>query len=916
LKNMKISRLAFLTSAAWLACAAARAQSVVPNLIGSVPPNESPAITPIGRQIGAQGLLYRFSISGIIMPMMPPALNLSGAQAFVQIGAAAPLACTATASPASNQCGFVEGGNVPAQDYAVRIVYNGLFPDGTVIQYWVTGVRTAATSNPASVAQDPLSATHISFLTKSVTRTPVSAAMVLDISGSMASNIVGGTGTRLAALQSSSEVFLNLLKSLPADPSDRTGAVFFSTSASVPPPMIAANDAVAVDGLISSIDAKVANGSTSIGDGLLKARDLIKNTSPTTNARSILLFSDGEQNTAPNTDGTLNISGAAAAADNGLFEPSITKVCPVTLGNQTTPGFTLMQNIGNSRCSGRSAHVTDTAAGTPELTLFFAQALENAFVGDKLETSKMLSGTLNPTAGPTQTETFTVNSGDQFLKIVLSWDTGRIESLPFQLQAPDGTLVDPRLFTVVGQNRNSVTSIAFPIVVSNKNVQKAGDWKIVIGGAAGPQIGIVAQVQYSGLILLDNAILDSNFEAINPDPGTGEPIRLRATLKEGGRPVTGATVIAQMAGPKQGLGDILATQATPATLPPSADQQTPAQAKLAALEADPATQGLFLPQNLPAVTLFDDGMHDDGAAGDGVYGGSFAGTDLEGFYKFQFGLVANAPKNGQYTRTFTQPVFVRAKADPGMTSITVSRTGLTIVLKAIPKDKFNHFLGPDYIGNLHLTSSAGTVQTPLSDPLDGSYQVSYLIPSAGSNPQITLEVMGTVVKQGPLHSFPGGGAGGGGSGGGAGSLSHFEATFDLGGAFPMGNFGNAANPSISIGGGFDYRFSHMLSAGIYVGHDRFSLKAGGGDSFVTHVSPEVRVTAPLGFVRPFAQAGVGVYVPGPGGSAHFGWNLGGGLDHWLAPHVGVEAVYNFRQVDGNAGTLNYSTVRGGLRFRF
>ena len=627
---MRTSRFHFLMNAVWLVGSASQAQIFFPNTGGSMPPNENPAVTPVSRTVGAQvyvppmgasvtiGMLYRFSATGITAPVAP--LDLGGAQAFVQIGAGAPLTCTATASPALNQCGFKDGSNIiTAGDYAVSVLYNGLFPDGTAIEYWVTGVKTNAGSNPPSVAQSAFSAPdHVRFLTKSVTRTPVSAAMVLDVSGSMASSIVGGSGTRLAALQSASEVFLNLLRSLPADPNDRVGAVFFSTNAPVPDSMIAATQNVMVDTLIGTIGAKVANGSTSIGDGLLKGRDLIKSTSPNTNARSILLFSDGEQNTAPNTDGSLNISGAAAAADNGQLDPSITKVCPVTLGDLTTPGFTLMKNIAASRCGARYQHVLGTSAG-PDLTLFFAQALENAFIGDKLETSKMLSGALSPSTSSTQTETFAVNSADQYLKIVLSWDAGQTRSLPFQLQAPDGTVVDPQPFTVVGRSRTSVTSIAFPIVVNGKTVQKAGNWKIVIGssGAGAANFG---QLQFSGLILLDNALLDSNFEASNPGAGTGEPIRLRVTLKEGGKPVTGATVIAQMAGPQQGLGDILATQPTPAGLPTSADPLTPAQAKLAALEANPATQGLFLPQNLPAVTLLDDGMHDDGKAGDGVYG--------------------------------------------------------------------------------------------------------------------------------------------------------------------------------------------------------------------------------------------------------------------------------------------------------
>ena len=907
---MKLTLLLILWCVAAPFVPSAFAQAIFPDTGNSIPDDETPPTTPRSREAGVKGMLYKFNVNSILNPAP---LDLSGAQAFVKIGGAAAITCTATAAPAANQCGYQEASNIPLQLYYVEVFYNGLFPDNTVIEYWATGVKTNAASNPVSILQTAVNPPdHVHFLTSTVTRTPVSAAMVLDISGSMASNIVGGNGTRMSALQAASEVFLGLLNSLPPDPSDRTGAVFFSTTASPGAPMVAANDSLSVNNLKMNIDAKTPTNSTSIGDGLLKGQDLIKSTTPTSNAKTILLFSDGEQNCAPLVDGSLNISGAPCtgganpAGDNAVLDATIT-VCPVTLGDLTTPGNKLMSDIGNSRCGGRNQHVLGTAAG-PSLTLFFAQALESAFVGDKLETSKMISGTLSPSTIPAP-ESFTVNAKDLFLKIVLSWDTGQIQALPFQLQAPDGTMVDPTPFTVIGQNQNSVTSIAFPLSQGNTGVKKDGQWNIVFSAGTFH----TQSVNYSGLVLLDNALLDSNFEAINPDAGTGETIHLSATLKEGSAPVRGATVIAQIVGPEQGIGDILSTQPTPAAPPPGTDQQTPAQAKLTALEMDPATQGLFLPQNFPAVTLFDDGMHHDGAANDGVYGADYSSTNDEGFYNFRFGVVATAPANGQFLRTYTQSVFVRAKPDPKLTTLTVvsmtpSAAGSVVLLRAIPKDRFNHFLGPDYIGSLTITSTAGTVQTPLADRLDGSYEISYLVPT-GANPTIGLTILGTNVKQGLLHNLPGGG-------GGSLSFLRFEAGFDLGAAVPMGSFSNTADPSVSLLGVLDYRLNPVFSVGAYVGHDRFSLKAGGGDLYITHFSAQAKTTFSNGPTRPFAQAGLGLYVTGPGASPHFGWNIGTGLQHWFTPHLGLEGVYNFRQVDGGGSTRNYSTLQGGIRFAF
>src|SRR5262249_46301032 len=84
----------------------------------------------------------------------------------------------------------------------------------------------------------------------------------------------------------------------------------------------------------------------------------------------------------------------------------------------------------------------------------------------------------------------------------------------------------------------------------------------------------------------------------------------------------------------------------------------------------------------------------------------------------------------------------------------VQPDGSVIVrLSATPHDAFNNFLGPDYLGNLRISSSAGTVEKPLEDKLDGSYEISYRLPSANSNPTISLEVMGASVITKPLSEW-------------------------------------------------------------------------------------------------------------------------------------------------------------------
>jgi len=89
---------------------------------------------------------------------------------------------------------------------------------------------------------------------------------------------------------------------------------------------------------------------------LLKAA--ICSTTQTQNEQeTIILFSDGNRtNLPPNTDGALNLAALhrfqvvipLRSRETGRLM-DYHQVCPVTLGDISTPGNTLMSNIGNAK---------------------------------------------------------------------------------------------------------------------------------------------------------------------------------------------------------------------------------------------------------------------------------------------------------------------------------------------------------------------------------------------------------------------------------------------------------------------------------------------------------------------------------------------------------------------------------------
>jgi hypothetical protein len=837
--------------------------------------------------------------------------------------------------PSAGQCRFdIFDGTFPdGINSTLGVVYGSIFPATATVQVAVTNVR----SNVAGGDAFNLSGTNWRFTTKAAApRGPVSLEMVFDISGSMGLQATPAgcvpALTRMQALKDASQSIFDILGSYSLA-GDKLGILYFSNIAT--PFGVASGtnlkDATNVterNAIRSNLNIQSPTNSTSIGSGLTSAKEFLD--SDTSPKKSIFLFSDGEQNTLPcvGEPNTSPCNSAVATSPplrvNGSNYSAGIKVCPVTVGQFSGPAYVLQQNIGAVACDNHYVHAiinnpmspTSCSQATNDLTTFFAQTLAKLLVGDKLENVRDVTGTID--AGTGASEKFFANTNDGSLSILLSWTPkgqAAERAVPFRLKAPDGTIIDPATVTKVGRGM-SFTTIRVPLFLNGKVIRPKGEWEIQLIGTL-----LREPLDYHLIVMLDNANIASDFNVDIQDAGTGEPVPVRVKLTENDAPLAGANVVAQLIGPENGVGNILSTTRTPSGTPNTGGDtlRSEAQKKLLLLLEDPATASLFRDKSLPSMVLLDNGQaaNGDTTPNDGIYSGLFTGTLQEGHYRFVVNLRGNSAVNGEFQRAQLLNIYVRPKPATANTNLAlVSSTvqpdsSLIVRLRATPRDRFNNFIGPDYIGHMNIKSSQGTIETPLSDNLNGSYDISYRLPSTSSNPDITVEVLGTDVTTKPLHALGKGNP----PGGGGKTLSPFSFSLHAGATFPHNSFGTAFNSGVSLGANLEYRLKPWFSLEAFLGHDRFNNKFINDDFFLTHLSGHAKFTFGSGTVRPSVHVGLGAYFP-EGGGTHVGGNVGASLQFWLNPHFAIEPTYNFRVVDFSGSALKYSTLQGGFQYRF
>jgi hypothetical protein len=149
----------------------------------------------------------------------------------------------------------------------------------------------------------------------------------------------------------------------------------------------------------------------------------------------------------------------------------------------------------------------------------------------------------------------------------------------------------------------------------------------------------------------------------------------------------------------------------------------------------------------------------------------------------------------------------------------------------------------------------------------------------------------------------------------ASSGSKFAVFGDVGVNVPHGDLNIFFDPGISVNAGVEYMITSQFSAVGTLGYNGFSRFFGGHTSlYQVSGNGKFYLVDESSKVRPFVNGGVGAYVT-DSGTVNFGGNVGGGVLYEATPHFGVQGSYNFHLFSAGSN-FKYSTVQGGVRFRF
>jgi hypothetical protein len=365
-------------------------------------------------------------------------------------------------------------------------------------------------------------------------------------------------------------------------------------------------------------------------------------------------------------------------------------------------------------------------------------------------------------------------------------------------------------------------------------------------------------------------------------------------------PVSGLSVRAVVAGPGQGLGEVLS--AATVTLPPgAADPGDPAAQKLAALLAQrPDLVGRL--DNSIALT----------EASPGIYRAELPAsrTTAAGTYLVEFAVSGHGHVNGTFHRSQRFSRYLRVKPATANTRVLAEladgRDVRVIRLHVTPRDRNNQRLGPGWGAYIRVTPSVGTVVAALVDNLDGSYTATVEAP-AGSDPEVVIEVRGETVARGPVSGWAGGGAGRRLTAGPFAGFTFFD------GGLPLDD-----GPVVGArwGIGLTPRLALETEVGGTVTEDALGDK---GVAVQLLQNAVYRFNAPAAPLRPFVVGGIGALLCQ--GFAHddasLVWDFGGGLEASLGGSLDLR--FDLRDLVADdlygAGTTHNLQVTVGLTAR-
>ncbi|HET9640981.1 MAG TPA: trypsin-like peptidase domain-containing protein [Allosphingosinicella sp.] len=528
--------------------------------------------------------------------------------------------------------------------------------------------------------------------------------IVFDRSGSM--SLAGSSGRpKIDEARDAASLFVQLIL---AGTGNRLGLVSFSTSAVKdftlhdvtdgnkaslvgPPPFSG--------GKIGDLDA---DGNTTIGGGLKKAAEELPDGA--SNPRTILLLTDGLQNTPPMI--------GEASVQNALAGIGINAIGYGTAANLDGP---LLDSLAQAH--GGTYVRADSLL---QLEKYFSQAFGNIFESGLLTDPEFVMKAEERRATP-----FPFNICDEeAVTVVVGWDN-LDTTLFIEVVTPDGATIHAGAPGTESATGRAWTFLRVPLP---QNGEREGAWNVVVfrpgGGGEFPPpapatryfINVIAKGG-PRLERVPDARTYYTGDTINPMvflsyPSGGSPENVQVKLK--------------VTGPRVSAGNLLSQERLHQPSAAGGDTIPALQATMQAIEA--RTGG-------PAIVYGESEV--EMSEGPGSTGGAFESVGLfggpmkdllafEGDYTFH--AVATYGEGCISSRELQWSIHVGAAVDPGRTDVTVVRTGTRVDGRATgtvtitPRDPFGNLVGPGR--DLTVSGTPGTTVTgPATDNGDGTYTV-------------------------------------------------------------------------------------------------------------------------------------------------------------------------------------------------
>jgi opacity protein-like surface antigen len=790
-------------------------------------------------------------------------------------------------------------------------------------------------------------------------RPAVDVALVLDKSGSMSGSLPTGgpSSTKMTALRNAVTDFVQRWETIRTSslhpetgaPDDEVAIVPFngnvvcsglpgafcdSSGGTVSTPLVPLNTTVGgvpvPDAVANSIPSLTPGGSTSIGDGLHQAGNLM--TLGDGHRKVVLIMSDGRENShrrvrltdssgdvmdwdAPtwnldNVNELVNVELGAGDDWDPMPNEVNLKVYSVTLGpaGSIKPAV----NHGIARATG-GFYINSENDDASILSMFFIELLQNFVKFNTWETVRITSATVAVDANGLERRfdlPFPLSSTTKAVSLDVSWNPA-LGNICADITPPG--VSDTIEECGDGGKLSWESVVPFPETVATTD-----DWGLVFrpDNVSSPNVG-ETEIPFYAIVNAEDSRLNSEVKVLPGDYVASDPIPVQMKLTEGYAPITGlSNVTATIATPGESIGQLLADSAAGTTPPNSDDDSGDADSMLDNAIAADSDLIQFARTQIP---LFDDGAHNDEQANDGIYGGEFF-SDAPGHYHILFSAEGDSEHSARFARqqllstvvrAFPDDLFVTVTSQVGDNNVTTHR----LVMK--PQTSNGHLLGPGW-GSYFWFDPPNSDPVKPRDNLDGTYSATF---TDGPVPLHFLNIAQVLDDDTTFDDLPVELDDDNELTGDAcdrdcvGQGGRWSVSAALGPNDPSGSFGNVVDGSWGFDLGVQYAFNPQWAVELAFGQDMFDGKSGIPDVDIQHLKLNGKSFFPIGSNRGFASVGYGSYNFDPGPTEQ-GFNLGVGYQFDLAPRWNGEAKLNYHDIDASGVSINFYTLQIGLRYNF